>query len=206
MESIVSKEEYLNNPCGLLSIPYWKAKIVFVPDSIEILHHKKFKNQKKEFQRYFRLIHHLDKIGPIPKQVQFLEITEDLVSLINICFKAEHIIVSLEDLYDMQKHSTYRKDLWIGIEVDDRLIGCAIAAYDLECREGSIEWICVLPEYQRKGYGSKLVYGLLYQLKELGADFVTVSGRLDNISHPEKLYRSCAFTGSDVWYICKKEE
>ncbi|MDE5855672.1 MAG: GNAT family N-acetyltransferase, partial [Anaeroplasmataceae bacterium] len=157
MESIVSKEEYLHNPCGLLSIPYWKAKITPVPNSIEILHQNRFHNQYKEFQRYFRLIHHLDKIGPIPAQVQPLEITEDLVSLMNICFKSEYIVLNLKDLFDMQKHSTYRKDLWIGIEADDRLIGCAIAEYDLECREGSIEWICVLPEYQRRGYGSKLI-------------------------------------------------
>ena len=115
-------------------------------------------------------------------------------------------MLNLKDLFDMQKHSTYRKDLWIGIEADDRLIGCAIAEYDLECREGSIEWICVLPEYQRRGYGSKLIFALLYKLKELGANFVTVSGRLDNASQPEKLYRFCGFTGSDLWYICKKEE
>ena len=202
----MTKEMYLNNPCGMLSIPYWKFKDMSIPNSIDILHQNEFHSQYKDYQRYFRLIHHLKNINPITLQVQTLEITKDLVSLMNICFKDEHIVLSLRDLYALQEHSTYRKDLWMGIEVKDKLIGCAIAEYDLECREGSIEWICVLPEYQRRGYGSKLIFALLYKLKELGADFVTVSGRLDNGSQPEKLYRFCGFTGSDIWYICKKEE
>lgn len=200
------KEKYLNNPCGMLSIPYWKDKITTIPTSLDIVHQNEFHSQYKDYQRYFRLIHHLDIIDCITPQVHPLVISDDLVSLMNICFKDENIELSLRDLYDMQKHSTYRKDLWIGIEADDKLIACAIAEYDLECREGSIEWICVLPEYQRRGYGRNLLCVLLHKFKELGADFVTVSGRLDNASQPEKLYRSCGFTGSDIWYICKKEE
>ena len=42
-------------------------------------------------------------------------------------------------------------------------------------------------------------------LKDLGADFVTVSGNLDNPTNPLELYKKCGFEGDDVWYICQKE-
>ena len=31
-------KEYLQNPCGTLSIPYWKAKTLAIPDSMRIIH------------------------------------------------------------------------------------------------------------------------------------------------------------------------
>ncbi|MCM1197245.1 MAG: GNAT family N-acetyltransferase [Roseburia sp.] len=205
MKSIVSKEEYLNNPCGTLSIPYYKAKVIPIPDSIVILHEDDFHHQLKDYQRYFRLIHPLKEVKPVKDGLETLCISEDLLQLLNVCFEKENIEISLEDLYGMESHSTFHQNLWVGIRVEGKLIACGIAEFDKECREGSIEWICVLPEYQRRGYGSNLIVGLLHKFKELGADFVTVSGRVDNASSPEKFYRFCGFTGSDIWYICTKE-
>ena len=31
-------EEYIQNPCGLLSVPYWKAKTLTIPNSLKIIH------------------------------------------------------------------------------------------------------------------------------------------------------------------------
>jgi GNAT superfamily N-acetyltransferase len=56
--------------------------------------------------------------------------------------------------------------------------------------EGVLEWTEVLPQYQGLGYGKKIVNSLLYRLQS-HAKFVTVSGRLNNKSNPEKLYRQC---------------
>jgi len=78
-----------------------------------------------------------------------------------------------------------------------------IAEYDEECREGIIEWVQVLPEYRRKGFGKKIVTVLLNRLKNIGADFVTASGSLDNTSKPLELYKKCGFIGDDIWYICR---
>ncbi|MDE7106413.1 MAG: GNAT family N-acetyltransferase, partial [Anaeroplasmataceae bacterium] len=151
-------------------------------------------------------LHTLKDLKPILNGIETLSIKEDLLHLLNACFKKENIELSLEDLYSMQSHPTYHERLWVGIRVEGNLIGCGIAEYDQECREGILEWICVLPQAQRKGYGSRIISCLLHRLKELGALFVTVSGRVDNISNPEKFYRSCGFKGSDIWYICNKKE
>lgn len=206
MECIVSKEVYLNNPCGTLSIPYWKAKVISIPNSIVILHKNDFHHQYEDYQRYFRLIHPLREIMPIEDGVETISISEDLLHLLNACFKKENIELSLEDLYDIELHSTFHQNLWVGIRVEEKLIACGIAEYDKECNEGIIEWICVMPQFQKEGYGTRIISCLLQRLKELGALFVTVSGRVDNTSNPEKFYRSCGFRGSDIWYICKKKE
>lgn len=37
------------------------------------------------------------------------------------------------------------------------------------------------------------------------SDFVTVSGKVDNDTKPEFLYRKCGFTGEDIWHILTKK-
>ena len=37
------------------------------------------------------------------------------------------------------------------------------------------------------------------------ADFATVSGKVDNETNPEALYRKCGFVGNDVWHILHKK-
>jgi hypothetical protein len=38
------------------------------------------------------------------------------------------------------------------------------------------------------------------------ADFVTVSGRVDNRTNPERLYRRCGFEGNDVWCVLTMQD
>jgi len=37
------------------------------------------------------------------------------------------------------------------------------------------------------------------------ANFVTVSGEVDNSTNPEALYRKCGFIGDDIWHIMTKK-
>ena len=199
-------KEYLDNPCGTLSIPYWKTKNFTIPETIAILHQSEFRGQYQKYQKFFRLINNLNNTISKFNSIKSIHITEDLLQLINICFEKENITLSIEDLYKMQKNPVYNKNLWVGIEENKKLIACGIAEFDQEIGEGSLEWVCVHPEYQRNGLGKKIVNELCYRLKELGACFVTVSGRIGNTSNPECFYRSCGFTGSDIWYICNKQQ
>ncbi len=126
--------------------------------------------------------------------------------MINNCYKEQNISVDENDILKLCNHPAYNNKLWIKIEENRTMIASGIAEYDKELNEGILEWIQVLPEHQKKGYGKAIVNSLLRELKNLGAKFVTVSGNLDNNTNPEKLYRSCGFTGDDTWYICKKQE
>lgn len=124
--------------------------------------------------------------------------------MINSSYVHESIAVSEEDVLKWRSHETFREDLCIYINgKDGKMAASGIAEYDAICRESFIEWIQVLPEYRRKGLGKKIVTALLSRFKEIGAEFVTVSGNLENSSAPLELYRSCGFTGNDVWYICR---
>lgn len=128
-----------------------------------------------------------------------------LINLINKCYKDQNISVNENDILKWCSHPTYNNRLWLKIEKDGFMIASGIAEYDMEINEGILEWIQVLPEYQSKGYGKSIVNSLLKELKNLGAKFVTVSGKLDDGANPEKLYRSCGFVGDDIWYICTSD-
>ena len=65
---MITLTEYLNNPCGTLSIPYWKAKNITIPLDMKILHDKDFcADILSDYadEKYFRLIHNLKEIPKI---------------------------------------------------------------------------------------------------------------------------------------------
>jgi len=60
---MVSIEDYKKNPCGLLSLPYWKAVSIVTPDHIKIVHDSEYSDELSEEytgERYFRLF----QLGP----------------------------------------------------------------------------------------------------------------------------------------------
>ncbi len=199
------KTEYLLNPCGILSIPYWKNKNIIIPNNTIIVQCSRFNNQYNNYKRYFRLIHNLKNIKNSSYLLNNINIFEDkkqLIDMINICYLQKGIFINDDDTNKWIKHPTFNPKLWLKIEQNEKIVASGIAEYDKECEEGILEWIQVLPEYRNRGYGEAIVNFLLTELKQLGAKFVTVSGDLDNYTNPEKLYRKCGFVGDDIWYIC----
>lgn len=104
------------------------------------------------------------------------------------------------------KSEVYDENLWIIVyeKVTHKPVACGIAELDKEIREGMLEWIQVLPAYRGKKIGQLLVNELLTRLQGK-ADFVTISGKVDNVTKPEILYRKCGFTGDDIWHILTKK-
>jgi len=49
-----------------------------------------------------------------------------------------------------------------------------------------------------------LVNFLLLILKEK-SKFVTVSGKIDNKTNPQRMYRKCGFQGNDIWHILRRK-
>lgn len=159
---------------------------------------------------YFRLVHKFRDIvdtkipsGYYIKDVDInteLHIVSDL-----ICNCYEDIKPNTEEVLKWTGHPVFKKDLWIWIidKNTEKPAALGIAEFDMNIKEGSLEWIQVLPDYQGKGLGKVLVIELLNRLKS-HAGFVTVSGEVDNKTNPQKLYRSCGFYGDDVWYVLRK--
>lgn len=169
--------------------------------------HNKYLNDYND-EKYFRLIHHLDNIQNHSLQefsVKTAE-SEDISLIVEIINKSySDLSVSYEQILSYTKTAVYNKDLWI-LAYENKtntLVGCGIADFDNETKEGILEWIQVLPEYRGKGIGKLIVNELLSRMTK--ADFATVSGKVDNLTNPEKLYRSCGFIGNDIWHILTKK-
>jgi len=159
---------------------------------------------------FFRLIHR-DQLIPLTSLSPGFHVAEvsvdtqaDLVSqLIGQCY--DDVQPSAEIVQSWANHPVYAPDLWIWV-VDQKMgapVGLGIAEYDPTIREGSLEWIQVLPAYRGKGLGQALVVDLLTRLHQR-AEFVTVSGRVRNRTNSERLYRRCGFRGNDVWWVLRR--
>lgn len=210
----ISKEKYILDPCGLLSIPYWKAKRLTLPDNMNIVNDKEFlESYTKEYndKLYFRLIHKLDSINTINLSLDYeigtIDINtqlEDVVEIINNCYT--NISTNLNNVKEWTRSIVFDNDLWVYIKQvkTNKIIALGIAEIDREIKEGALEWIQVLPEFHGKGMGQAIVNELLNRMVGK-ANFVTVSGEVDNKTNPELLYRKCGFTGNDIWHVMTRK-
>ncbi len=209
---MITLTEYLNNPCGTLSIPYWKAKNITFPPDMRILHDRDFLSDILSVYTddiYFRLYHNLNVIPKIA--TNDFEITtatrrdiKTIVQIINDSYT--DISVNKELIKSYTQTPVYNENLWIMVKekATGNFVGCGLADYDTEVKELILEWIQVLPEYRGKKIGQLIVNELLFRMKDV-ADFATVSGKVDNETNPEALYRKCGFVGNDVWHILHKK-
>lgn len=205
----MERDEYLKNPCGMSSIPLWKTKQMEIPDSIRIVHNDDFDPRMfigYSDSKYFRLIHTLQHIPEPVLPAPFIFSTasvEEYAAHINACYA--DIGISEQVLSQYTLHPVYCPELWIAVRnaQTGEIVATAIAELDHDISEGILEWVQVSGHYRRIGIGSCIVTELLRRLK-VSAAFVTVSGRLDDPSHPEILYRKCGFTGNDIWHILNR--
>lgn len=206
---MITKKQYLANPCRQSSIPYWKTKNMMLPEGIIILHHDYF-NESKYYQYinepYFRLFHSLENLSPpqMPEGFVSCDITlKEYADHINSCY--DDIGISESELYRYTMRPMYNAKLWIAVKdkQSGTIVATGIAELDREIDEEVLEWIQVSEEYRRCGLGFYLVSELLWRMRCL-ASFATVSGQCNNATNPERLYRKCGFIGTDVWHVLRK--
>lgn len=183
-----------------------------MPKGMRIVHQRDFDASSCSGYRdepYFRLIHDLTDI-PADGCGRYDCTTADeadlplMVDLINRSYT--DLTVTDAQLQGYRATAAFAPDMWI-IAYDAQTkacVGCGIADFDPEAREGVLEWIQVLPHCRGRGAGQFIVCELLRRMADR-ADFATVSGRVDNTTNPERLYRKCGFCGNDVWHILRKK-
>lgn len=209
-------DEYRENPCRLSALPYWKSISFKTPSNMSVVHNDEYLDDLDNLSLdtlYFRLKHNLKSIVEVwldePFKYQKVNINSpndlnEVVSIINKCYT--DIKVNLEQVISWTKLKVFNEDLWIFI-IDTNTqqpIGLGIAELDKEVREGMLEWIQILPEYRGLRLGKALVTRLLLNISNQ-VDFVTVSGKVDNKTNPEKLYRRCGFEGKDIWHVISRK-
>lgn len=199
-------EEYLAAPCAELSIPYWKAKHISIPADMRVIHDSCFTAETDwRDERYFRLIHTLHDVRDGVPAGYMLTTGTDLGEMAEI-ISASYVDIHMTavDLRAEIDPSVYVPELRVIARetVSGRGVGCGIAAFDVETGEISLEWIQVLPNARRKGIGRALVDELIRRGRA-NAGFATVSGKADTPG-TEAFYRSCGFTGGDIWHVQKR--
>ena len=203
----ISLPEYLKDPCGTCSTAFWKNTTFIRPDNTQIIHEKELSGievSNSKISRYFRLYHNLRDIvestlpnGLLYQTVNLQNDLDAVCRILNQCYP--NMNINSDEVIKWTQYKAFCPDLWVFIckeNIDDK-IALAIADYDNEASEISLEWVQVLPEYQKQGLGTKLVNELLNRACRY-ADFATVSGQVDNVNHPEFLSRKCGFTGKDI--------
>lgn len=120
------------------------------------------------------------------------------------CF--EHLII-----HNLRKDKSFVKELDYCIEIDNKIIANIVYAKGkLKLENGNIREILifgpvsVLPKYQKKGYGEKLINYTIEKAKELGFDAIVIMG---NPNYYKKFgFESCS--KYKIYYegIDKKEE
>jgi len=180
-----------------------------------VLLHKDFENfldleTFRQRQSYFRLSHRMKMLlePNLPDGFAFaaadpVDQADELTELINACYS--NITLTPEVIQSWLDHPVFQPDLWVWVIDESRntLAGLGIAELDADIAEGSLEWIQVLPAYRSRGLGKQIVCELLKRLSGR-AKFTTVAGRVDNQTHPERMYRNCGFEGNDLWWVLGK--
>lgn len=207
----MTREAYLADPCGTASIPYWKGKSITLPEGMIVLHHREYLGSRyRQYtdEPYFRLIHDLEKLNApvLPLGYSLCAATlPEFAAHINSCY--DDIGVTERELQEYMNRSVYDAALWLAVR-DDRtgeIVATGIGELDREIGEGILEWIQVSREHRGKGLGGCIVSELLWRMKDK-CSFVTVSGRCDNPTAPESLYRRCGFAGNDIWHVLKRRK
>lgn len=208
---MIELNEYLRNPCGTSSIPYWKSRSITVPSDMKILHANDFyPSEWVDYldEPYFRLNHNLKKISTAVLGEGYLlcdASLADFAAHINFYYNA--IDVNEAQLQKYILRPVYDAALWLAVR--DRqtgeIVATGIGELDRDVGEGVLEWIQVSGDYRGRGLGSFVVLELLRRMQGR-ACFATVSGQCNNPSNPEVLYRKCGFTGNDIWHILRRKK
>lgn len=205
---MISKEEYLRDPCRAASIPYWKAVRIAVPENMKIVHEDDFCASMLEQyidEPYFRLRHDLQALEPaaVPQGYSLTQETAAAFAAhIHACYGNG---MTAEEVSSFAQREVYCPELWLALRDNEtgEIVATGIGELDRETGEGILEWIQVSEDCRCRGLGSYIVKELLWRMKDK-AKFVTVSGQCNNPTNPETLYRKCGFTGSDVWHVLRK--
>lgn len=203
---------YLADPVSASSLPFWKTKTVPIPNFLIIVRDNKYRQNRNKYaaysdEPYFKLIHRMQNLQKpiLPDRFSTVEIgVADFARHIGTCYADGGI--SDADLKKYINHPVYDPMLWIAVKDNqtEKTVATGIAELDTRIGEGILEWIQVSPKYRRMGLGEFVVNELLYRMKGK-ADFVTVSGKVNNKTNPLALYEHCGFSEIVIWHVLTKK-
>lgn len=160
-------------------------------------------------QPYFRLRHDHTQLAPpaLPAGFRFdvvqLDKERDRVLAMIAHAEAAHTPAA-NTVESWMQPPVFGADLWLWAK-DASIglpVGLAAGVFDHAIGEVALQWVQVMPAYQRRGIGRALVDELLRRAAER-ARFSTVTGAFDfhQRENPGAFFRASGFSGQDVWWL-----
>jgi ribosomal protein S18 acetylase RimI-like enzyme len=102
---------------------------------------------------------------------------------------------------DIRKKHDFQPELFFVALFNDRVIGSIMVGY--EGHRGWLNYLAVLPDFQRSGYARRLVEKAIAELRKLSCLKVNLQVRRSNISAVE-FYKHLGFEEDDVVSLGKR--
>ena len=122
-------------------------------------------------------------------------------AVVDLWRKCSLVVPQNDPVEDIQRKLVFQPDLFFVALLDGKVIGSIMVGY--EGHRGWINYLAVLPEHQRRGYGRKLVEKAVEELKRLGCLKVNLQVRRSNVSVVE-FYKYLGFKDDDVVSLGKR--
>jgi ribosomal protein S18 acetylase RimI-like enzyme len=111
------------------------------------------------------------------------------------------VVPQNDPVEDIQKKVDFQPELFFVALLEGRVIGSVMVGY--EGHRGWINYLAVLPEYQKQGYGRKLVERSILELEKIGCLKVNLQVRKTNLSVID-FYKHLGFKDDDVVGLGKR--
>jgi ribosomal protein S18 acetylase RimI-like enzyme len=122
-------------------------------------------------------------------------------ALIDLWKKCNLVVPQNDPVEDIRRKLDFQAELFFVALLDGKLIGSIMAGY--EGHRGWLNYLAVLPEYQKRGYGRKLVEKAVDELRKLRCLKVNLQVRKSNVSVIE-FYRHLGFGEDEVVSLGKR--
>jgi ribosomal protein S18 acetylase RimI-like enzyme len=121
--------------------------------------------------------------------------SEFQVAVVDLWRKCNLIVPQNDPVDDIHKKIEFQPDLFFIGLLGGQVVGSIMVGY--EGHRGWINYLAVAPEYQKRGYGTKLVLKAIGELKKLGCLKINLQVRRSNTSVVE-FYNHLGFKEDDV--------
>jgi len=122
-------------------------------------------------------------------------------AVVDLWRKCNLVVPQNDPVEDIQRKLVFQPDLFFVALLDGKVVGSIMVGY--EGHRGWMNYLAVLPEHQRRGYGRKLVEKAVDELKRLGCLKVNLQVRRSNVSVVE-FYKHLGFKDDDVVGLGKR--
>ncbi len=110
-------------------------------------------------------------------------------------WKACKLVVPQNDpAEDIRKKLAFQPELFFLAVMNGQVLGSVMAGYD--GHRGWLNYVAVLPQWQKKGYGRQLVETAITELRKLGCVKVNLQVRKSNVS-VVRFYKHLGFQEED---------